>query len=185
LAGKVPGEITDTIEDPSELIGGATNKASKSAGDSSKQVNGVKDTLGGATDKASDSVGDTAGKATKSLEGITGLVGKTVDDSGNIVDESGKVLGKASGDLQSISGKKVNEAGEIVDEKTGDVLGKVSSVSQHGSKPGDVSVDQKDGQTVVKANTGEGGSGGIQISVNTTKDGISLTINIPGSFQQQ
>jgi hypothetical protein len=55
-------------------------------------------------------------------------------------------------------------------------------------------VTEKKGQDVsalIKGFTPEtGGSGsvnasGIQISVQTTKEGMRLTINIPGSFQQQ
>jgi hypothetical protein len=108
------------------------------------------------------------------------LAGKRVNGSGDIVDESGQILGKASGDVSSMAGKTVNDSGEVLD--SGNVVGRVSDVAE--KKGNDIG-------TMINRFTSESGrsgsvnAGGIQISVQTTKQGMSLTINIPVNFRQQ
>jgi hypothetical protein len=85
-----------------------------------------------------------------------------------------------TGDLSSMVGKTVTDTGEIMD--AGKVVGRVSDVA--GGKGPDI-------DTMIKGFTPEsGGSGminarGVQISVQTMKEGMSLTINVPGRFQLQ
>jgi hypothetical protein len=113
------------------------------------------------------------------LRPIQGLAGKKVNDSGQIIDESGHVLGQASGDLASMAGKSVNDSGEIVD--SGRVVGRVGDLTEKGQNI----------STMIHGFTPEtGGSGsvnasGIQINVQTGKEGMSLNINIPRNFQRQ
>jgi hypothetical protein len=103
------------------------------------------------------------------------------------VDSSGKVLGKATGDLSSMAGSSVNEAGEIVND-SGEVVGKVSDDTKDAL--GGVQGKGQDALALVKGfkpDVGGGNisAGGIEINVQTTMEGMSLTIKIPGSFQQQ
>ena len=96
------------------------------------------------------------------------------------MDSSGKALGKASGDLKSMAGSKVNETGEIVNS-SGQVVGKVADKAMS-SVPG-LDVVQSAQGTEIKTSGGSGG--GIEITLQTTREGTTLTIKIPGAFQQQ
>lgn len=193
----------DSIADPDIVSDSPTNTASKAAGALS-QVRGKLDSAGGQDqDKASVLAGkakehhaeaDTISNGAKkqgtdaaeqlacnhSQDMIKGLVGKTVNDSGEVVDKSGQVVGKASGDLSLMAGNGVNDSGQIID--SGKVVGRVSETA--GENKGQDAKELVDGFMPESGGSQYVKAGGIQISVQTTREGMSLTINIPGRFQQ-
>jgi len=155
-----------------------------------------------AANNAKDTATDTVDKASKSLpvdlDSIKGLIGQTVNEKGEVLDDSGSVLGSVTGDdLPAMAGKKVNEKGEILDEESGKVLGTVSDVKDSAKKsaggdgkqketPEGLDISQKNGEMVIKtpnqAQSSNGSAPGIEINVNSTKEGMTLTIKIPGVF---
>lgn len=144
------------------------------------------------------------------LGDISSLVGKTVDGYGNIVDSSGKLVGKASGDITEMVGRTVDESGNIV-SSTGDIIGHVTEniglgkildtgdvVDDKGNvfgkarsnfKPSPV-VDSGDTEPK-KLHMGPGLGTEIDhptdifLNVQSTREGISITIRIPTGFIQQ
>jgi hypothetical protein len=181
-ASNAPGKATDSLDQGKDKIGGVAGEAQGAAGD-----------LGG---NAKNNLGQTQGVVKQgkdfvnqltnglSLDTIKGLVGKTVNDSGNIIDESGQVLGEASGDVSMMAGKTVNDSGEVID--SGKAVGRVSDVTgKVAEQKGQDIGTAINGFTPETGGSGNVNAGGVQISVQTTKEGMNLTINIPGSFQQQ
>jgi hypothetical protein len=195
---KVKGITGDVVAEPESIFSEDATKTPGDAADKATTALGQgKDAVGGALGQAQDTAGSLAGKtkgglgqAQDTVSGLTKqgthasgqvtcLVGKRVNDAEEVVDESGQVLSRTAGDVSSM-GKSDNKAGEIVD--TGKVVGRVSHVAE--GKGQDVGALIK-GFTPDTGGSGSVNAHGIQISVQTTKDGMSLTINIPGSFQQQ
>ena len=185
-ATKAPGDAADkataALGQGKDAVDGALGQAKDTdggslAGKTKSGLGQVQDTVDGLAKQGMDASGQVTDKLPFGT--IKCLVGKGVNNAGEVVDESGQVLGRTTGDVSSMASKNVEE-GEIVD--TGKVVGRVSHVT--GGKGQDVGTLIND----FAADTGGRGNvsaHGIQISVQTTKDGMSLTINIPGSFQQQ
>jgi sporulation protein YlmC with PRC-barrel domain len=78
---------------------------------------------------------------------------------------------------------KFNEGGEVVNS-SGKEVGKVGDkAKEDSSSVSGFDVVQSAKGTEIKTSAGNGG--GIEITMQTTKEGTTLTIRIPGVFQQQ
>lgn len=175
-------------DDVAQNVGDVSGEADDASGQAQDKADGVatetKDSLG----KVQNAVGSLAKEGAHATEeaanklspdAVKGLIGKKVNDSGEVIDESGRKLGKATGDYPSMAGKSINDAGEITD--AGKVVGRVSQVEEHQAQDGIAIKGFMPGME----QSGSVNAHGIQINVQSTKDGVSVTINIPGVFQQQ
>jgi len=105
-------------------------------------------------------------------------------------------------DTASKTAERATAAGKDAQSKVGgladqgkDLAGGATSTAKE--KLGDTSGDKANGESPkldivrtaqgaeVKASGGSMGAGGIEITMQTTKEGTTLTIKIPGAFQQQ
>jgi hypothetical protein len=159
-------------------------------GQAQDTAGGVGDKAKGGLDQAKDTVGGGTDKAKSTAGGLKDSGEQTIGDAGDKVGDLKNQTGDKAGDLKNHAGDTVNGVGSphlkgfgdasTVGSPSGDVSNQLGSFA----KNNDVGAMIK-GFTPDTGGSGVVNAGGIQISVNTTKDGMSLTINIPGSFQQQ
>lgn len=186
LAGELPAEpesvfsedatksATDKLDQGKDAAGGALGKAKDTAGGVSGKA---QDAAGGVTDKAKGGLGqvqDTTGDLSK--QGQNAASGLT-DKAGDVKDKAGQTV---NGAQDKVGGEGKNLDAYTVESPGGDISEALGGLT----KGQDVGALIK-GFTPETGGSGTVDAGGIQISVQTTKDGMSLTINIPGSFQQQ
>jgi hypothetical protein len=148
--------------------------------------------------------------ADKIKELATGLTGKTVDGAGNIVDCSGKVLGKVSGDITEMVGKTVDGSGNVL-SSSGEIVGHVIENMELGKSLNAGNILDDKGNIIGRAKgnvktsplvtSGTGDENKLQahpnfgsdtshptvvfLNIQSTRDGISITIRIPTGFMQQ
>ena len=169
-------------------MGDVSGEADDASGQPQVKADSVRRETKDAPGKVQNAVRSFAGKGVHATEeaanksspdSLKDLFGKSVNDAEEVIDESEEKLGKATADHPSIVGNSINNAGRITD--AGKAVDRVSQVEELQGQAGIAIEGFKPGME----QSGSVNAHGIQINVQSTKDGVSVTINIPGAFQQQ